>query len=174
VEKKLLLLPLFTFGLVVEPIKELRVYHTGMTHVRTNKLKEFGELLLDNILLKMDNETLGNRNPKWNEWFKSSHKNRLWRIWSWRILMNKIINLSCMPIEQFFHISSTNPSFVFMEIGTSSRVLAIPYVLQLVTKPISPLRGEIIPLLVQTFIIPIPNTIIVSQPMEGSERFNKE
>jgi len=61
-----------------------------------------------------------------------------------------------------------------MEIGTSSRVLAIPYVVQLVTKPISPLRGEIIPLLVQTFIIPIPNTTIVTQPMEGSERFNKE
>ncbi len=45
---------------------------------------------------------------------------------------------------------------------------------QLVIKPISPLRGEIIPLLVQTFIIPIPKTTIVSQPMESSERSNKE
>jgi len=158
----------------MEPIKELKVHHTGMTHVRIHKSKEFGELLLDNILLKMHNETLGNRNPKWNEWFKSSHKNILWRIWSWHILMNKIVDLSCMPTERFSQISNTNPSFVFMEIGISSRVPAIPYVVQLVTKPISPLRGEIIPLLVQIFIIPIPNTTIVSQLMEGSERSNKE
>jgi len=78
-----------------------------------------------------------------------------------------------MPIEWFSQISNTNPSFVFMEIGTSSRVPAIPYVVQL-AKPISPLRGEIIPLLVQIFIIPIPNTTIISQLMEGSERSNKE
>jgi hypothetical protein len=41
-----------------------------MTHVRINKSKEFEDLLLDNILLKIHNETLGNRNPKWNEWWK--------------------------------------------------------------------------------------------------------
>jgi hypothetical protein len=33
-----------------------------------NKLKEFEELLLGNILLKVHNQTLGDKNPKWNEW----------------------------------------------------------------------------------------------------------
>jgi hypothetical protein len=35
-----------------------------------NRLKEFEELLLDNNLLKVHNATLGDRNPKWNEWWK--------------------------------------------------------------------------------------------------------
>jgi hypothetical protein len=42
------------------------------------------------------------------------------------------------------------PSFVFVEIGTSSRIMATPFMVQLVTKPVSPLKGgtslEIIPL----------------------------
>jgi hypothetical protein len=33
-----------------------------------NRLKEFEELLLDNTLLKLQNQTLGDRNPKWKEW----------------------------------------------------------------------------------------------------------
>ncbi len=73
--------------------------HTSMILVRINKSKEFEELLLDNILRKMHNETLGNRNTTWNEWFKSSHRSRFWRIWSWPVFMNKIINLSYMPTE---------------------------------------------------------------------------
>jgi hypothetical protein len=32
-----------------------------------NKLKEFEELLPDNILLKVQNQALGDRNPKWKE-----------------------------------------------------------------------------------------------------------
>jgi hypothetical protein len=32
-------------------------------------LKKFEELFLENILLKMQNQTLGNRNPKWNKWW---------------------------------------------------------------------------------------------------------
>jgi hypothetical protein len=67
---------------------------------------------------------------------------------------------------------------VFVEIGTSGRVRTTPYMVQLNTKPINPLRGgtclEIIPLLAQTFIILIPKTTIVSQLMEDSERSNKE
>ncbi len=35
--------------------------------VRMNKLKEFEELLLDNTLLKVHNQALGDRNPKWKE-----------------------------------------------------------------------------------------------------------
>jgi hypothetical protein len=34
-----------------------------------NKLKEFEELLLDNTLFKVQNQTLRNRNPKWLEWW---------------------------------------------------------------------------------------------------------
>jgi hypothetical protein len=33
-----------------------------------NKLKEFKELLLDNTLLKVQNQALGDKNPKWKEW----------------------------------------------------------------------------------------------------------
>jgi hypothetical protein len=48
---------------------------------------------------------------------------------------------------------------------------------QPVTKLISPLKGgiglEIIPLLVQTFIIHVPITTVVNQPMESSERPDK-
>jgi hypothetical protein len=65
-----------------------------------------------------------------------------------------------------------------MEIGTNNKVPVIPSMVQLVTKPINPLRDgtslEIIPLPIQTFIIHVPVTIIVSQPMEGNERFDKE
>jgi hypothetical protein len=49
-----------------------------------------------------------------------------------------------------------------VEIGTNSRVLATPSMVQLVTKLVSPLKGgtrlEIIPLHVQTFTIHAPVT----------------
>jgi hypothetical protein len=35
-----------------------------------NRLKEFEELLLNNTLLKVKNQTLKHRNPKWKEWWK--------------------------------------------------------------------------------------------------------
>jgi hypothetical protein len=70
------------------------------------------------------------------------------------------------------------PSFVTMEIGTNSRVFATPFVVQHVTKPINPLRGgtclQIIPLFVQSFIILVPITIVVNQPMEGIGRSDKK
>jgi len=34
-----------------------------------NRFKEFEELLLDNTLFKGQNQTLGDRNPKWKEWW---------------------------------------------------------------------------------------------------------
>jgi hypothetical protein len=65
-----------------------------------------------------------------------------------------------------------------MEIGISSKVPTMPSVVQLVIKSVNPLKGgiglKIIPLLIQTFAIPTPMTTIVSQPMEGSERFDKK
>jgi hypothetical protein len=33
-----------------------------------NNLQEFEELLLDNTLFKVKNQTLGDRNSKWKEW----------------------------------------------------------------------------------------------------------
>ncbi len=65
-----------------------------------------------------------------------------------------------------------------MEIGTSSRISSTPSMVQHVIKLVSPLRGgiglETIPLHVQTFTIHVLVTIIVSQPMEGNERFDKK
>jgi len=61
--------------------------------------------------------------------------------------------------------------------GTSNKVLVTPYVLHVI-KLVSPLRGgtslEIIPLHVQIFIILVLVTIIVNEPVEGSERSNKK
>jgi hypothetical protein len=34
-----------------------------------NMLKEFEELLLDNTLLKVQNQTLGDENLEWKEWW---------------------------------------------------------------------------------------------------------
>jgi hypothetical protein len=36
-----------------------------------NSLKEFEELLLDNMLLKVQNQALGHKNPKWKEWWQT-------------------------------------------------------------------------------------------------------
>jgi hypothetical protein len=65
-----------------------------------------------------------------------------------------------------------------MEIRTKNKVLATTFVVQLVTKPITPLRGgtclEIIALHDQTFTILAPMTTVGNQPVEGSERSNKK
>jgi hypothetical protein len=65
-----------------------------------------------------------------------------------------------------------------MEIGTNSRVPAIPSIVQPVTKLVSPLKGgiglEIIPLHVWIFIIHMLITIVVNQLVEGSERSNNK
>jgi hypothetical protein len=57
--------------------------------------------------------------------------------------MNKITNWSCTHINPLSYFKYEPPSFVYVEIRTSSRALAMPYVVQhaAITKPISPLRG---------------------------------
>jgi hypothetical protein len=65
-----------------------------------------------------------------------------------------------------------------MEIGTNTKVLATPSMVQLIIKLVSPLKGgiglEIIPLPIQTFTIPTLVTIVINQHVEGSERsYNK-
>jgi hypothetical protein len=39
-----------------------------------NMLKEFEKLFLDNTLLNVHNQALGNRNPKWKEWWQIVHE----------------------------------------------------------------------------------------------------
>jgi hypothetical protein len=39
-----------------------------------NWLKEFEELLLYNVLFKVQNQALANKNPKWKEWWQSVYK----------------------------------------------------------------------------------------------------
>ncbi len=67
--------------------------------------------------------------------------------------------------------------YISMEIGANSRIPTPPFVVQHVIKLVSPLKArrglEIIPLLVHIFIIIVLMTIVVSQPMDGSERSNK-
>jgi hypothetical protein len=37
-------------------------------------LKKFEELFLDNALLKVQNQTLADKNPKWKEWWQTIHE----------------------------------------------------------------------------------------------------
>jgi hypothetical protein len=37
-------------------------------------LKEFEELMLDNTLLKVQNQVFGDKNPKWKEWWQIVQK----------------------------------------------------------------------------------------------------
>jgi hypothetical protein len=41
-------------------------------HVKMhNRLKEVEELLLDNTTFKVQNQALGDKNPKWKEWWQT-------------------------------------------------------------------------------------------------------
>jgi len=42
--------------------------------IRINMLKEFEELMLDNTLLKVQNQVFGDKNPKWKEWWQIVQK----------------------------------------------------------------------------------------------------
>jgi len=67
-----------------------------------------------------------------------------------------------------------------VEIRTNSRVPATPFVVQpiVINKPVSPPKGgtclKIIPLHVQTFTILVLVAIVVNEPVEGNESFDKE
>jgi hypothetical protein len=151
-----------------------------------NRLKEFEELLLNNTLLKVQNQALGYRNPKWKEWWQTIHEfieehiqNNMelarFNEQSYQLEMHayRIVFLN------FKYDPPPHPplaSFVYVEIGTSSRVLAMPSMVQpvAITKLVSPLRGgtscKIIPLPIQH----VPFTIVVSKLVENSKRFDKE
>ncbi len=128
-----------------------------------NRLKEFEELLLDNMLFKVQNQALGNKNPKWKEWwqiiqeFMEEHIQENMEL-TYFDECNYQLKLQVYRIA-FFDFKYEPPSFVCVEIGTSSKTPTTPYVVQRVAiiKPISPLRGgtslEIIPLHVQFFFL---------------------
>ncbi len=80
----------------------------------------------------------------------------------------------------FFDFKYKPPSFVFVEIRFSSKVLVTPSMVQpiAITKPINLLRGgtslEIIPLPIHTFTILVQVATIVNELVKCSERFVKE
>jgi hypothetical protein len=144
-----------------------------------NRLKEFEELLLDNTLLKVQNQALGDKIPKWKEWWQIIQEFKEEQI-------QESMELARFDEESYqleLHAYQTAfldfkyklPNFVSTEIGTSNRAPTTPFVVQLVaiTKPISPLRGgtslKIIPLPVHTFIIHVLIVIVVNEPIKGSK-----
>ncbi len=149
-----------------------------------NKLKEFEELLLDNRILKVCNQALGNKNPKWKEWWQIVQKFTEEQIQESMELAHSDeqgyqLKFHAYRIA-FLDFKYKPLSFVSMEIGTNIKILATPFVVQLVaiTKSIYPLRGgislEIIPLLVQTFTIHVQVATIIDEHVRSNERPAKE
>ncbi len=104
--------------------------------IRMNKLKEFEELLLDNTLFKVQNQALGDKNPKWKEWWQTIQE-----FMEEQIQDN--MELTCFDEQSyqlqphtyqtaFLNFKYEFFSFVYVEIGTSSKV-PTPYVVQPIT-----------------------------------------
>jgi len=110
-------------------------------------LKEFEELLLDNTLFKVQNQALGDRNPKWKE---------CWQIVQEFIEEQIQDNMELARYNEqsykfelqayqtaFLNFKYKPSTFMFVEIWTSNKVPAMPSMVQPITKPISALRGGI-------------------------------
>jgi len=97
-----------------------------------NRLKELKELLLDNTLLKVQNQALGDKNPKWKEWWQTSQEFTEEQIQESMDLTHS--NEYSYQLElQAYQTTSPNFkyelfSFVSMEIKTNSRILITPFV----------------------------------------------
>jgi hypothetical protein len=110
-----------------------------------NRLKEFEELLLDNTLFKVQNQALGKKNPKWKEswqivqeFIKEQIQNNMELVHS----NEQSYYLELQAYQTTFLDFRYEPSnFVYVEIGTNSKIPTTPSVVQPVTKPISPLRS---------------------------------
>jgi hypothetical protein len=61
-----------------------------------------------------------------------------------------------------------------VEIGISSKVPAMPFVVQVIAITKNGTNWKTIPLFVKTFTLHLPITIVVSKPMEDNEKSNKE
>ncbi len=88
---------------------------------------------------------MGDRNPKWKEWWQTIQEFIEEHIQDNMELacsdeQNYQLELHAYQIV-FPDFKYKPPSFVYVEIGTNSKVLISPPMVQCVTKPISPLRG---------------------------------
>ncbi len=93
-----------------------------------NMLKEFEELLFDNILLNVHNQALGDRNLKCKEWRQSVQKFTKEQIQDNIELAHsgeQSYQLELQAYQIAFLDFKYKPlSFVFVEIGTSNKVPA--------------------------------------------------
>jgi len=100
-----------------------------------NNRLEFEKSLLNNTLLKVQNQALGNINPKWKEWWQTIQKFTEEHI-------EDNMELVCFD-EQSYQLELHNYqtafldfkykplNFISMEIKTSSRVPTMPYIIPL-------------------------------------------
>jgi hypothetical protein len=149
-----------------------------------NNLKEFEELLPDNMLLKVQNQASGNKNPEWKEWWQTIQEFMEEKI-------KESMELACFNEQSyqlelqvyriiFLDFKYESSSFVIVEIGTSNRTPTTPSLVQHVatTKPINPLRGgtclESIPLLFRFFFVPIQVIIATTKLVDSSDKSIQE
>jgi len=128
-----------------------------------NRLKEFEKILLDNTLVKVQNQALGDKNPKWQEWcqiVQEFTEEQIQESMEPAHFDKKNYQLKLHTYRTTFLDFKYGPlSFVYVKIGTSSKVLTMSSMVQpiVITKPINTLRGgtclELIPLHVWTFSI---------------------
>jgi hypothetical protein len=147
-----------------------------------NKLKEFEELLLDNTLIEVQNQALGNRNSKWKEWWQIVQEFIEEHIHDNMELAHSDEQSYKLELQVYqitlLDFKYETPSLVSVEMRINNKVSATPFVVQLVIKLVIPLKGgtglEITPLHVHIFIIHVIITNVVNQPVEGNERSNKK
>jgi hypothetical protein len=149
-----------------------------------NKLKEFEELLLDNTLLKVQNQALGNKNPKWKEWWQIVQEFTKEQIQE----SMELAHSDEQNYQPELHAYQTTfldfkyepPNFVYVEIGTNNKVPTMPCMVQpiAITKPISPLkrwnRFKDHTLTCSDFYHTYSSCHVINEPMKGSEKFAKE
>ncbi len=102
-------------------------------------------MLLNNTLLKVYNQALGERNPKWKEWWQTVQEFTKEQIPDSMELVcsneqNYQLELQAYQIV-FLDFKYEPLSFVSVEIGTSNKVPTTPSMVQPVTKLFSPLKG---------------------------------
>jgi hypothetical protein len=87
---------------------------------------------------------LGDRNPKWKEWWQTVQEFIEEQIHDNMELVHYDEG-SYLPEPQAYQFAVLDckyepPSFVFVEIGTNSRIPVTPFVIQPITKLINPLK----------------------------------
>jgi len=94
-----------------------------------NRLKEFEKILLDNTLVKVQNQALGDKNPKWQEWcqiVQEFTEEQIQESMEPAHFDKKNYQLKLHTYRTTFLDFKYGPlSFVYVKIGTSSRVLTM-------------------------------------------------